>query len=382
MSFPRADEALTRLPRVVDLLAARADEHDREGAFPYQGIEQIHAAGLLTLTVAAEYGGGGAGLTETVRLLTALGSGDPSVALLVGDTLLAHEAQARAKRWPADAYRALLVDSRRGPALVGLLPPGGPGSEAGAEVTAVRTADGWQLNGREHGVPGAEALAWLLVAAATDPIERTEPGGWTEGEGAERADPGALREGVGKADEPAPAVFLLPGDTPGLVVEPGSEQLGLRAGANQDVHFEKVLLDEAYRLPPHDARDEAGRRLAVAAICLGIGRAVRDWLVRHVKGLSELDRGALELELIAAEELLTGLAAAVDAARPGADRRARLLAPRVADLSLAVVHRSVALAGPAGLHRTVPLERHLRDALTTRALLPTGAPLLRAAAES
>ncbi|WP_042365370.1 acyl-CoA dehydrogenase family protein [Streptacidiphilus neutrinimicus] len=356
MSFPQADEAMTRLPRVVDLLAARADEHDREGAFPYQGIEEVHAAGLLTLTVSAQYGGAGAGLAETVHLLAALGSGDPSVALLVGDTLLAHEAQARTGHWPADAYRALLTDSRRGPALVGLLPPGGPGSEAGAEVTAQQTAEGWQLTGREHGVPGAEALAWLVVAADVD-----------------EADDAAAH---------GPAVFLLPGDTPGLMVEPGSEQLGLRAGANQDVHFEKVVLDGAYRLPPLDARDEAGRRLAAAAICLGVARAARAWLVRHVKGLSELDRGALELELIAAEELLTGLAAAVDTVRPGADRRARLLAPRAADLSLAVVHRSVALAGPAGLHRTVPLERHLRDALTTRALLPTGAPLLRAAAES
>ncbi|RAG83984.1 acyl-CoA dehydrogenase [Streptacidiphilus pinicola] len=357
MSFPQADEALNRLPRVVDLLAARADEHDREGAFPYQGIEEVHAAGLLTLTVAADHGGAGAGLTETVRLLAALGSGDPSVALLAGDTLLAHEAQARTRRWPAAAYRALLTDSRRGPALVGLLPPGGPGAEAGAEVRAQQSPDGWQLNGREHGVPGAEALAWLLVAAGTDPAE-------------------------GSAEEPGPAVFLLPGDTPGLIVEPGSDQLGLRAAAHQDVHFEQVLLDDTHRLPPPDARDEAGRRLAVAAICLGTGRAARDWLTRHVKELSELDRGALELELMAAEELLTGLAAAVDAARPGADRRARLLAPRVADLALAVVHRSVALAGPAGLHRTVSLERHLRDGLSARALLPAGAPLLRAAAEA
>ncbi|WP_042417568.1 acyl-CoA dehydrogenase family protein [Streptacidiphilus anmyonensis] len=377
MSFPRADEAMTRLPRVVDLLAARADEHDREGAFPYQGIEEVHAAGLLTLTVSAEYGGAGAGLAETVHLLSALGSGDPSVALLAGDTLLAHEAQARTGRWPVEAYRALLTDSRRGPALVGLLPPGGPGSEAGAEVTAQQTAEGWQLTGREHGVPGAEALAWLVVAADTEADADTD----TDAE-AEAVAGTAEVNGDDTAAAHGQAVFLLPGDTPGLLVEPGSEQLGLRAGANQDVHFEKVLLDAAYRLPPPDARDEAGRRLAAAAICLGIARAARAWLVRHVKGLSKLDRGALELELIAAEELLTGLAVAVDAARPGADRRARLLAPRVADLALAVVHRSVALAGPAGLHRTVPLERHLRDGLTTRALLPTGAPLLRAAAES
>ncbi|MFD0527563.1 acyl-CoA dehydrogenase family protein [Kitasatospora arboriphila] len=92
-------DALARLPRVADLLAARAEEHDRDGTFPYQGVEAVHEAGLLTLTVAHRHGGAGAGLADTVRALAGLGRGDASVAVLAAHTLLLHAEQARAGLW-------------------------------------------------------------------------------------------------------------------------------------------------------------------------------------------------------------------------------------------------------------------------------------------
>jgi alkylation response protein AidB-like acyl-CoA dehydrogenase len=329
------NEAMARLPRVVDLLAARADEHDREAAFPYRGVEALHEAGLLTLTVGAEHGGAGAGVAETVRLLVALGGGDPSVALLAADTLLTHAAEARAARWPAAAYKALLADSRRGPALVGSLRAAG-----GAGVTAFHGSDGWLLTGREQAVPGAEALAWMTVEAL-----------------------------LGDAAE-GRATFLVAGDSPGIAVEPGWEQLGLRAGAVQDVHFEKVQTQEAYRLASPTARDEACRRLAIAAVCLGIGGAAHAWLARNGRELPTAERGRVAVELAEAEELLNGIAGGLDADRAGADRRAAWLAPGIAQRGLSVVQRVVALSGTAGLSRVVPLERHLRDAISVRALLP------------
>ncbi|MEZ0066457.1 alkylation response protein AidB-like acyl-CoA dehydrogenase [Streptacidiphilus sp. MAP12-20] len=327
------NDAMARLPRVVDLLAARADEHDREGAFPYRGVEALHEAGLLTLTVGAEHGGAGAGVADTVRLLAALGGGDPSVALLAADTLLTHAAQARAARWPAAAYRALLADSRRGPALVGSLRAG----PDGPQVTALRSSDGWLLTGREQAVRGAEALAWMTVEAQA---------------------------------EEGPATFLVAGDSPGVGVEPGWEQLGLRAGAVQDVHFEKVATQDAFRLAASTERDEACRRLGVAAVCLGIGGAARAWLVRNVRELPASELGRVALELAEAEELLSGIAGGLDADRAGADRRAAWLAPGIAQRGVTVVQRVVALSGTTGLSRVVPLERHLRDAISVRALLP------------
>ena len=56
---PRLD--VERLPEVTAALAARAEEHDRAGSFPADGIGSVHAAGLLTATVAGRYGGPGEG---------------------------------------------------------------------------------------------------------------------------------------------------------------------------------------------------------------------------------------------------------------------------------------------------------------------------------
>jgi alkylation response protein AidB-like acyl-CoA dehydrogenase len=75
-----------RLPEVTAALAARAEEHDRAGSLPADGIGAVHAAGLLTATVPERYGDPGAGLAETVDILHALGRGDPSVALITAMT--------------------------------------------------------------------------------------------------------------------------------------------------------------------------------------------------------------------------------------------------------------------------------------------------------
>ncbi len=48
-----------RLADVTAALAKRAEEHDRSAAFPADGIAEVHAAGLLTATVAPQYGGPG-----------------------------------------------------------------------------------------------------------------------------------------------------------------------------------------------------------------------------------------------------------------------------------------------------------------------------------
>ena len=76
--------ALERLPDVTRRLAVHAEARDRDAAFPHEGIAAVHEAGLLTATVPKQFGGAGLGLADTVRILRALGRGDPSVALAGG----------------------------------------------------------------------------------------------------------------------------------------------------------------------------------------------------------------------------------------------------------------------------------------------------------
>jgi hypothetical protein len=112
---------LARLPEITARLAADADEHDRTGEFPFDGVAAVHGAGLLTATVATRYGGPDLGLADGVRILRALGAGDPSVALVAAMTLFVHAGQARTGEWADQLYAALLDDSAAGPALVNAL---------------------------------------------------------------------------------------------------------------------------------------------------------------------------------------------------------------------------------------------------------------------
>ncbi|MEE1783565.1 acyl-CoA/acyl-ACP dehydrogenase [Streptomyces sp. SP17BM10] len=376
--------ALAGLPRVVDLLAARAEEHDRDATFPYQGIEAVHEAGLLTLTVAQRYGGPGGTLADTVRVLAQLGRGDASVAVVTAFTLLQHAEQARRALWPAAGYRRLLTESRRGPALVNTLraePGGRPGVLPG--TVARRDGDGWRLTGRKTYCTGAEALAWMAVTARTD-----EP-------------------------EPRVGTFLVRGESEGLEVDPVWDQLGLRASASHDVVLDAVRVPGELALGLTAARGSEGGKdapaageraveaelarawhdLALSAVAVGVARAAQAWLVRFLNQRTPADPteppgalprhrcalGEIEAQLIGAEELVEGLAARVDRGEREAVVRtgpAHLLATRAAT---AAVQQAVALAGAPGLSRRHPLERYLRDVLGSRVHLAPEEAVLESA---
>ena len=75
---------LDALKRVIDeLVAPGAASVDADGAFPRAQIDALGAAGILALTVPAEYGGGGAGLREAAVVTRELGSVCGSTAMVV-----------------------------------------------------------------------------------------------------------------------------------------------------------------------------------------------------------------------------------------------------------------------------------------------------------
>ncbi|MFE2109705.1 acyl-CoA dehydrogenase family protein [Kitasatospora sp. NPDC059463] len=388
------EAALAGLPRVVDLLAARAEEHDRDATFPYQGIEAVHDAGLLTLTVDRRYGGPGGTLADTVQVLAQLGRGDASVAVVTAFTLLQHAEQARTANWPTAGYRRLLTESRRGPALVNTLhaEPGGRSGEPPATL-ARWDGTGWRLTGRKTYCTGAEALAWMAVTARTD-----EP-------------------------EPRSGTFLVRGESEGLEVDPTWDQLGLRASASHDVVLDEVRVPAELALGLNPPKGGGGKGasgtaarpgsatapaagavpaaelarawhdLALSAVAVGVARSAQDWLVRFLhqrtpanltEPLGSLPRyrgalGEIEAQLIGAEELVHGLAPRVDRAEPDAVARtgpAHLLATRAA---IAAVQQAVSLTGNPGLSRRHPLERYLRDVLSSRVHLASDEAVLEAA---
>jgi alkylation response protein AidB-like acyl-CoA dehydrogenase len=363
---------LDRLPEVTAALAAQAEENDRTGAYPADGIALVHKAGLLTATVGTRYGGPGLGLADGVRILRALGAGDPSVALISAMTLFTHAAQARREHWPARYYARLLAEE--GPATVNALrvePELGTPARGGLPATvATRSGGGWVIDGHKIYSTGAVGLRWMAVWARTD------------------EDP--VRVGA----------FLVPAGTPGVRVEPTWDHLGLRASRSDDVHLERVRvpLDATAGLaepgagPVPDAGLGSWNALGLAALYLGVARAAQHWLVRFLHERTPTSLGAplatvprfqsavgeIEAALTGAETLVGHLAARSDAGDAEAAARApigKLLATRAA---IGAVEQAVALVGNPGLTRHHPLQRHLRDVLCARIHTPQDDSILGA----
>jgi alkylation response protein AidB-like acyl-CoA dehydrogenase len=363
---------------LTEQLASRAEEHDRTGSFPYEGVAAVHEAGLLNATIGTRFGGAGAGLARTVDILRQVGKGDPSVALVTAMTLFTHAAQDRAGGWPAGVYDEVLAESVQRPVLLNGLRVepelGTPARGGPPRTTARRDGDHWLLSGHKIFSTGAEALRWMVVWARTD------------------EDP--VRVGG----------FLVRGDSPGVTVLPTWDHLGLRASRSDDVLFTDVAVpyDATIGLVEHgsapDRRDEitAWNSLGLTALYLGVAEAAQEWLVGFLNDrvptnlgapLATLPRfqaavGEIEVALLGAITLVRGLAERVDDGDADAvvqSAGAKTLGTRAA---ITAVEQAVSLAGNHGLSRSQPLERHYRDVLCSRVHTPQDDVIISAAGRS
>ncbi|MEU1474019.1 acyl-CoA dehydrogenase family protein [Streptomyces sp. NPDC005760] len=339
-------------------IAELAAEYDRTADFPVESLRIAHEAGLLTATIGEQYGGPGAGVEESARILHSLGQADPSVALIAAMTLTNHARQAVQPHWPEELYARVVKESFARPVLLNharVEPDLGSPARGGLPATlARRTADGWAVSGTKRFVTGAEGLDWFLVWATTD------------------------------EDEPRVGTFLVSGNSPGIEITGRWDQLGLRASGSHDVTFRDVEVpyELVIGIGPHgpaaeqDNRAGAALHLPLAALYLGVARAAQEFFhtfartrvpanLGHPVARTERFRrtaGEIEVLLAAAEQLVFDGAGRLDAGdtsyTPEQALGARVLADRH---GVRAVEAAVRLLGNPGLSRGNPLERHFRD---------------------
>ena len=360
MSLPRPD--LGRLPEVTEALAAAAEEHDRAGYFPADGIELVHASGLLTATVSERYGGPGAGLAETVAILHALGRGDPSVALILANTVMTHAAQATVGGWYDVHYDDLLRRSLERPTFVNAIraePELGAPARGGIPATTItRTSDGWLLNGHKTYGPGGRGLAYQTVWVAA-----VEPGG----------DP----------ERPRVGHITVPNGLPGISWLYTWDHIGLRASNTHDVRYDNVELPyaafrEIPRQPDGTYRDPAAAAgpggFAHIALYVGVARAAYEYARDYSVGRVQFGRPIGQTQAIAF--MLADMSAAIDAARLLTWRAAWMARQRkrfdhaegsmsklvASETAVRVTEQAIQILGGNGYTREYPVERWHRDA--------------------
>lgn len=363
--LPAVDISDERLEQLTIELAKHAEDVDRTSRFPWEGLQAVHDAGILTAAVGTQHGGyGGLSAVDTLRTFRALGKGDPSTALIAAMTYMSHGAFASI--WPADLYPRVLRESAAGPTPINAIraePELGAPARGGLPATTVlRTDDGWVLNGHKGFATGSEGLAYHLVWAVSEAEEPV----------------------IGHVVVPSLAADGTP--TPGIRIDPTWDHLGMRGTSTHDVIYTdvRVPVDHFVGVPVGSVANNAGPAdgtiLGLFGLYLGVAEAARDFFgefartrvptalgrpiatTERIQGVA----GEIEAHITTAQEVLHSLAVRIDAGDTTAFAKIGLAKVIASRSSIAAVETAVAALGNPALTRHHPLERHLRDVLCSR----------------
>jgi len=187
---------------------------DHEGDFPRQAWRRCAALGLQGLAVPTEYGGLGASAMTSAAALIGLGEGcaDNGLIFALGAQLWACATPLAA--FGSEEHKRRYLPGLCDGSLIGAHAMTEPGSGSDAlslRTRAVRSDDGWILNGSKTFATNAPDCDVLILFASTDPS-------------------------LGFAGV---SCFVLDRDTPGLEVGPAMGKMGLRTS-----HLGEVFLSD------------------------------------------------------------------------------------------------------------------------------------------
>lgn len=336
--------------------AARAATYDREGRFPWENYQDLHAEGLLALTVPAAYGGLEADPLLYAEVEREFGRACGSTALtfnmhctVIG--FLARLATAEQQ----GRYFGEVVEHGRFFSTIG--------SELGASfrrVFVVETASrpvagGYLINGDKHFCSLVGASSYYFV--------------WTKLEGSRR-----LRDGL----QP----IIVPAGTSGVRILPVWDTMAMRATSSDSLEFRDVFAPAENAIGEPGALIRLGLTdgfvLGYAATYLGVAEAALDFIVDYARGKVFKPDTVPISHYPNVQHQIAEMVVAVEAARmlvkraawarrdsPDPDERATTLQQAkylAGETALKVPDMALKIAGGSGIMRTLPLERFIRDA--------------------
>lgn len=369
--------------------ATRADQHDREGSFPFENIEALQKSGFMAAPVPEEFGGMGLESVNDLMVgMSRLARGCASTAIASNMHLTGGFAMRRL--WLAALKRD---DAVQAPVLQGLLRAVGsaqvvlcfPNTEPGTNL-ASPMLEGTQVEGG-YRLNGLKIFGTLSpVAALFFPNFRiaNDSGGYDV------------------------ATAVIPKGTPGMEVRDDWDALGMRASGSNSVAFEDCFVPQASAFPQEGA--EWGKlgtgfieialagNMQLVACFLGIAEAARDVAVMAAttqkKGARRLaDRisiqeivGTMEVDLATCRAIIErtgrfsddfhsryGAAEAPEQESHDMLREFQLMKWVVNRKAIEIVDRAMTVCGGASFMSKHPLSRLYRDVRAGPFMQPFGA---------
>lgn len=340
---------------VDEVVVPHALRNDREERFPQEALDGLRETGFVGMSIAEEYGGGGADPLTYCLFIEELGRGDANVRSVMSVHL--GLVAGSLERWGTEEQKQQwLPRMATGDVLgcFGLTEPEHGSNPADLRATAERRPDGsWRVSGRKVFITNGSIAQVALVMARTG---------------------GAGAKGV--------SAFLVPTDRPGFVAVPVHGKLGLRSCDTAELVLDGVEVGPEALLGAEgdglkvalSALDDG--RMSIAASCTGIGQAALDTMVAYAGRREQFGKPIAGHQLV--QELLADSAVDVDASRlltwAVADLKTRgesySLAASKAKLfateaSIRVADSCIQVHGGYGYVDEFPAAKYLRDARVT-----------------
>lgn len=348
------------------VLAPSARQNDKEGRFSTEAVTALGQAGLLGLTVPAEFGGWGLGPRSFAVVTATLAEADASVAMVYMMHVCATAVIAAAR--PGAQVADVLRDIAAGRHLSTLaFSEAGSRSHFWAPVSrARRNGAGVYATARKSWVTSAgHAQSYVVSSLAPDATGVTET-----------------------------TLYLVPADTRGLSVAGAWDGLGLRANASAPMLLEDCAVPPGRQLTEDGAGFQAMLQvvlpmfnLGTAAVGLGLCRAAVAATAGHLKTARFEHLGqslgeslpTLRAQLAAMQIETDGLAARMDdlvdhLEHPRETTMLRVLETKAAagDTAISVTSAAMRSCGGAAFSKHMNVERLFRDAHAGAVMAPTG----------
>lgn len=318
-------------------LRPNAEKWDAERGLDADVIAKIGELGFFGMLVPEDSGGMGFSLPTYLGALEELAWGEPAVALLVAQSVIAADVITRF----GGSDRSELLGSLATGEITGCIAVSDDESsaDAGADARATQNDAGWSFTGVKRWVTNGEQAELAIV----------------------RADVAG-----------APSLFALTRDAGYRIGSPAAT-MGLRAVPLVALDLDGVTAPAAARLgwngpDPRAALDPLGC-LSAAAIAVGIAQAALDHAVRYADEREQFGRSIRRFEGIQFKlaEMATRTAGAralveLSASRPDAEAAAAMAKLAAGSCAMYVTTDAVQIFGGYGYMRDYPVEKLMRDA--------------------
>ncbi len=336
-------------------LRPRARECDEAEALPEDLLQEVWELGLTSTQLPEAFGGLGARspLTNAI-LLEELACGDAALALAATTpSLFALPIADQGTEEQKERFLPLFASDRFPAATLALMEPSPVFDVTRLRSHAEPKGEGFVLSGTKCLVPLGDRASHFLVVARN------------------RA---ATGEGLAALD-----AFVVPREARGLRVGARERHLGLRALPSVRLELDRVEVPADQRLGG-DAGIDARRlvnqsRTALAAVMLGVARAVQEYAIPYAKDRVAFDQAIAQKQAIAF--MLSDMAIETDATRwlvwkaasqleQGLDatRAAHFARAYAAEQCMKIADNGVQVLGGHGFIREHPVEMWYRNART------------------